>query len=200
MAEARARRMLPEPTSAAGVFKDMVAFGRGSTGDACRIMQAGDNHEERPATVAGQGYVRDPGSQGMRERTMVKDLLRRFRRGLRNAFSLESPYGPLTDLDRRFLDRLAESIAQRGWTDVAILYLSGHRPLGSLSSQAMVFLRPLREPLQFVLHPLLKRLFDDKLLAGEKDYDRLAEILDRREGVDAFIEAVEAAKARDVAL
>jgi hypothetical protein len=128
---------------------------------------------------------------------MAKDLLRRFRLGLRNAFSLESPYGPLTDLDRQLLDRLAQSIVQRGWADAAILYLNGHRPLGSLSSQALVFLRPFREPLQFVLHPLLKRLFDDNLLAGEKNYDRLAEILDRREGVETFIEAVEAAKTRN---
>ena len=128
---------------------------------------------------------------------MAKDLLRRFRQGLRNAFSLESPYGPLTEADRQFLDRLAESIVQRGWADAAILYLNGHRPLGSLSSQALVFLRPFRGPLQFVLHPLFQRFFDDSLLAGEKDYDRLAEILDRREGVETFIEAIEAAKARN---
>lgn len=131
---------------------------------------------------------------------MAKDLLRRFRQSLRNAFSLESPHGPLTDMDRQFLDGLALSIVQRGWADVAILYLHGNEPLGSLSSQALVFLRPFREPLQFALHPLLKRLFDDKLLAGEKDYDRLTEILDRREGIEAFIEAIESAKMRNVAL
>lgn len=107
---------------------------------------------------------------------MTENLLRKFRSGLRNAFSLESPHGPLTDRDLQLLAQLAGAIVSRGMAVPAVLFLSSVRPLNSIGSQALVFLRP-----------FLSGLFH------EADYDRVTAILDRREGIGALVEAIEAA-------
>jgi len=60
----------------------------------------------------------------------------------------------------------------------AILFLGSVRPLNSISSQAMVFLRPF---LSGLLNPA--------------DYDRMTEIMDRREGIGALMDAIEAEQA-----
>ncbi len=60
----------------------------------------------------------------------------------------------------------------------AILFLGSIRPLNSIASQAMVFLRP----------------FLSNLLFKQADYDRMVEILDRREGIEALMEQIEAAQ------
>ena len=106
---------------------------------------------------------------------MPETRMQKFRRGLRNAFSLESPHGPLTDEDRRLLGRLAEKIVARQMATPAVLFLSSIRPLNAIGSQAMVFLRP----------------FVSGLL-NQADYDRMTEIVDRREGIAALIDAIEA--------
>ncbi len=112
------------------------------------------------------------------EDTMPESRMQKFRRGLRNAFSLESPHGPLTDEDRKLLARLAEKVVARRMAMPAILFLGSVRPLNSISSQAMVFLRPF---LAGLLNPA--------------DYDRMTEIMDRREGIEALVEAIEARQA-----
>ena len=109
------------------------------------------------------------------QKKMKGKLLQRFRRGLRNAFALDGPYGPLTEEDRKLLARLALAVVAREMTVPAVLFLSSVRPLNSLGSQAMVFLRP-----------FLASLFK------QADYDRVTEILDRREGIGALIDAIEA--------
>jgi hypothetical protein len=106
------------------------------------------------------------------------NLVRKFRSGLRNAFSLESAHGPLTDSDRQLLARLAGAIVSRGMAVPAVLFLGSVGPLNSIGSQAMVFLRP-----------FLTALFH------EADYDRMTAILDRREGIGALIEEIEAVEA-----
>jgi hypothetical protein len=97
---------------------------------------------------------------------------------MRNAFSLDGPRGELTQADCELLDRLAGAIVSRGMAVPALLFLGSIRPLNSLGSQAMVFLRPF-------LTPLFK----------PSDYDRAAAILERREGIGALVEAIEAAEA-----
>lgn len=97
---------------------------------------------------------------------------------MRNAFSLQGPHGELTEADHELLDRLAGAIVIRGMAVPALLFLGSVRPLSSLGSQALVFLRPF-------LTPLLK----------PADYDRTAAILERREGVGLLVEAIEAAEA-----
>jgi hypothetical protein len=122
---------------------------------------------------------------------MTKDWFSKFRQGLRNAFSLRSPHGPLTDEDHQLLRKLAQSIVARGWAMPAVATLCSVQPLNSLASQALVFLRPFQEPLHLFLKPVLKRIFDEQLLAGQDQYDRLVAILDRREGIETFVEAIE---------
>ncbi len=106
---------------------------------------------------------------------MPETRMQKFRRGLQNAFSLDSPHGPLTDEDRQLLDRLAEKIVARQMAMPAVLLLSSIRPLNAIGSQAMVFLRP----------------FATGLL-NQANYDRMTEIVDRREGIVALIDAIEA--------
>ncbi len=112
------------------------------------------------------------------EVTMPETRMQKLRRGLKNAFSLESPHGPLTDKDRQLMDRLAEKIVSRQMGTPAVLFLSSVRPLNAISSQAMVFLRPFVSGL---LNPA--------------EYDRMTEIVDRREGIAALIDAIEAQQA-----
>ena len=122
---------------------------------------------------------------------MTKDWFSKFREGWRKAFSLRSPHGPLTEQDHQLLRDLARSIAARGWAMPAVATLCSVQPLNSIASQAMVFLRPFQEPLHLFLKPVLKRIFDEQLLAGQDQYDRLVAILDRREGIETFVQAIE---------
>lgn len=105
---------------------------------------------------------------------MPDSRMQKLREGLRNAFSMESPHGPLTSEDRELLARLARKVVARQMAAPAILFLGSVRPLNSISSQAMVFLRPF---LSGLLNPA--------------DYDRMTEILDRREGIGALMDAIE---------
>jgi hypothetical protein len=109
---------------------------------------------------------------------MPKGRMQKLRRGLRNAFSLESPHGPLGDEDHKLLARLAEKIVARRMAVPALLFLGSVRPLNSIGSQAMVFLRPF---LSGLLNPA--------------NYDRMTEIMDRREGIGALMDAIEAKQA-----
>jgi hypothetical protein len=112
------------------------------------------------------------------EDTMPESRMQKIRRGLRNAFSLEGPHGPLTGEDRKLLARLARKVVARQMAAPAILFLGSVRPLNSIGSQAMVFLRP-----------FLSRLLNPA------DYDRMTEIMDRREGIGALMDAIEAEQA-----
>ena len=104
---------------------------------------------------------------------------KRFREGLRHAFALEGPYGPLTAEDHKLLAKLAGFIVGRRMTTPALLFLGSIGPLNAIGSQAMVFLRPFLTP-----------------LFNPADYDRVTAILDRREGISVLVEAIETAEAR----
>ncbi len=114
---------------------------------------------------------------------MVRYLFRKFRQSMRNAFSLEGPHGPLTDDDRQLLSKIADKVVSRRMTTPAVLFLSSVKPLSSIGSQTMVFLRPFLVP-----------------LLNAADYDRVADIMDRREGAEALIDAIEAAEALEKGL
>ena len=101
---------------------------------------------------------------------------RSFVAGLRHAFALRSPLGPLKQQDHALLSKLADAVVRRRMAAPAILFLGSLRPLGYMGSQAMVFLRPFAT-----------------LLFKPSDYERLAAILERREGMDALLNAIEAA-------
>jgi hypothetical protein len=92
---------------------------------------------------------------------------------------MESPFGPLTEADRELLGQIALAIARRRMVGPAILFLESLRPLSYIGSQAMLFLRPFLTP-----------------LLNTERYDRLAEILERREGVEELVKAIERAEAK----
>jgi len=103
---------------------------------------------------------------------------RKLRDGLRHAFALDGPEG-LSEADYALLDRLAKRIVARRMGLPAVMFLSSARPLNSIGSQALVFLRPFLTPL---INPAA--------------YDRATRILDRREGLAALVDAIEAAQNR----
>lgn len=96
--------------------------------------------------------------------------------GLRHAFSLESPHGPLTAEDRELLKRLAGWIVRRNMSLPAILFLESVKPLGAIGSQAMVFLRPFN------------------IFFKPEEYERISEIMERREGIGGLVDAIEATR------
>ena len=102
----------------------------------------------------------------------------RLREALRHAFDLKGPHGPLEQEDLDLLDRLAAKIIQRRMAMPAVLFLQSVQPLNAIGSQAMVFLRPFVTGLFFKL----------------AEYDRVAAIMERREGISALISAIEAAQ------
>ncbi|MBM4030300.1 MAG: hypothetical protein FJ291_00770 [Planctomycetes bacterium] len=72
------------------------------------------------------------------------------------------------------LASLALAIAKRRMAGPAILFLESLKPLSYIGSQAMLFLRPFLTP-----------------LLNTERYDRLAEILERREGIEELVKAIE---------
>ncbi len=100
----------------------------------------------------------------------------RIRQSLRHAFSMESPLGPLTEADRELLRTLAVAIARRRMVTPAVLFLESLRPLSYMGSQAMGFLKPFLTP-----------------FFNPERYERLADILERREGIEALVQAIESA-------
>lgn len=98
----------------------------------------------------------------------------RLRAGLRHAFAVDGPLGPLSEADREMLARLALAIARRRMVAPAVIFLESLRPLSYVGSQAMLFLRPFLTP-----------------LFNAASYDRLAEILERREGIEELVKAIE---------
>ena len=111
---------------------------------------------------------------------MLKAKSPRFRKlieGFRRAFSMESPHGPLTDEDRALLDKLAGKIVQRRMGMPALLFLQSVRPLNLIGSQAMIFLRPFVTP-----------------FFNQATYDRVAAIMERREGIGALLDAIDEAE------
>ena len=89
---------------------------------------------------------------------------------------MEGPLGPLSEADRELLHQLAVAVARRGMVTPAVLFLESLRPLSYMGSQAMIFLKPFLSP-----------------LFSTARYDRLAEILERREGIEALVQAIESA-------
>ena len=100
-------------------------------------------------------------------------MLKKLRGELKNAFDLRSPYGELTQEDRELLEKIALKVVARRMSMPAELFLSSVRPLNSVGSQALVFLRPFVEG-----------------FLNTSDYDRIVAILDRREGIQALIDAI----------
>lgn len=81
----------------------------------------------------------------------------------------------LTDEERDLLDRLAEGIVSRHMTPVAVFFLESLKPLGYVSSQLMLFLRP-----------MVQTVFPQPLT-----YDLVARILERRGSIELLLRRIE---------
>jgi hypothetical protein len=82
----------------------------------------------------------------------------------------------LSDDERAFLDKVADGLARRRLTTVALFFLESMKPLGFLGSQAMHFFRP-----------IVSALF-----SSPDAYDRLTAILERRGSVELLLRRLEA--------
>ena len=103
----------------------------------------------------------------------------RFAAWLKNAFATSRPMPDASSDDGALLDRVARWVVSRKLGTPVSLFLESYKPLGYIGSQAMVFLRP----------------FLTGLFFNPEQYDRLAAVLERREGLGALVEAVETAQA-----
>jgi len=91
----------------------------------------------------------------------------------RQADALESA---LSDEDRAFLDKVADGLARRRLTTVALFFLESMKPLGFLGSQAMLFFRPIVSV----------------VFSSPDSYDRLTKILERRGSIELLLRRLEA--------
>ncbi|GIW73250.1 MAG: hypothetical protein KatS3mg102_2792 [Planctomycetota bacterium] len=119
---------------------------------------------------AGSG---SPGRGGF-----IPRLLQAARAELARAFAVQPP-GPLEQQDRELLERVARAVRRRRMQAPAVLFLESVKPLGFVGSQAMWFLRP----------------FATAVLRRPADYDRFARLLERRDGIEALLERIEAGDA-----
>ena len=98
---------------------------------------------------------------------------RTWKAWFRRAFATRSSQ-PYSAEDLELLDRVAEQVVRRRMTVPAIFFLDSCRPLNYVASQALRFLQPF---LTFVF--------------SERDYERLAEILERRDSPSVLISRIE---------
>ncbi|MBN1902979.1 hypothetical protein JW926_16770 [Candidatus Sumerlaeota bacterium] len=96
----------------------------------------------------------------------ISEKKKSFREWIRCAFAVGDEGEPDGD-DLAALDRLAGFIASRRLETPAILFLQSCIPLSYIGSQVMVGLEP-------IVGPLFPR----------KDWERLARIFERRDGID----------------
>ena len=102
-------------------------------------------------------------------------LWSRLSAGFRHAFSLEPETPELSDDDRALLDRIAEGVKRRGLIEPAIFALESLKPLSFLGSQALHAVRPIAAA-----------------TIGARHLERLARILERRDGVEELVKRIEA--------
>ena len=82
----------------------------------------------------------------------------------------------LSDDERAFLDKVADGLARRRLTTVALFFLESMKPLGFLGSQAMHFFRPIVSV----------------VISSPDAYDRLTRILERRGSIELLLRRLEA--------
>src|SRR5918996_2493444 len=83
---------------------------------------------------------------------------------LQHAFAIEPEGQPLTPEDLLLLERVADTVIQRGMAAPAMVFLESMGPMNFLGSQALHFLAPLLD----VVFP-------------QRDIERVARLLERRD-------------------
>lgn len=97
----------------------------------------------------------------------------RLRAWCGHAFAVDAPGASWRDEDRELAARLADHIVRRRLTAPALLLLECGRPLNFVGSQLLVFIRPFAT-----------------LVFNPAEYERFAQMLERREGVDLLIDTI----------
>jgi hypothetical protein len=93
---------------------------------------------------------------------------------LKDAFSMEAGYEPLTERELLLLDRMASFIVCRRLQMPAILMLESVKPLNYVGSQAMAF-----------FEPVIRALFN------AAEYSEVRVILERRQSIETLIRKIE---------
>lgn len=93
---------------------------------------------------------------------------------LKDAFSLDAGYEPLTEPQYALLDRVAAFIVRRRMTVPAIFVLESSKPMNYVGSQAMAFFEPL-------VHTLFTA----------PEYTELRLILERRTAIETLLRKIE---------
>ncbi|MBN1946492.1 MAG: hypothetical protein JW797_12530 [Bradymonadales bacterium] len=93
---------------------------------------------------------------------------------LKDAFSRELDYEPLTDQEVELLDRIARFTVRRHLAVPAILFLESVRPMNYLGSQVMAF-----------FEPAVKALFT------AKQYTQLRLVLEKRQSIEILLQRIE---------
>ena len=99
---------------------------------------------------------------------------------LKDAFSLEAGYQPLTPREHALLDRIASFIVRRRMQVPALLMLESVIPLNYVASQAMAFLEPVI-----------------RALMNASEYTEVRSILERRQSIEALVQKIEQLEAVD---
>lgn len=92
--------------------------------------------------------------------------------GFKHAFATEA--AKLESDDITLIKRLANFVVRRKMSVPAVMFLESVRPLNFISSQTMVFFKP-----------ILSRFF------SSYEYNRLADILENRKSIDILINEIE---------
>jgi hypothetical protein len=98
--------------------------------------------------------------------------IKRIIGGLKHAFATGGE--KLEDDDTALIRKLADCVVKRDMSVPAVMFLESVRPLNFVGSQSMVFFKP-----------ILSRFF------SRYEYDRIANILEKREVVDLLINEIE---------
>jgi hypothetical protein len=97
----------------------------------------------------------------------------RWRGWLRHAFAV-APAEPPVEAERVLARRLAGFLVRRGLAAPALMLLESGRPLSFIGSQVLAFLGPFAT-----------------LLFPPAEYGRLVALMEKREGVDLLVAAIE---------
>ena len=98
------------------------------------------------------------------------------REAWRHAFSMNTEADEYNEDDMKLIERVANEIVKRQMAVPALLFLESIKPITFLGSQALIFLRP------FVVAATYGK---------SSNYERFALLMEKREGVERFIEAIE---------
>lgn len=92
---------------------------------------------------------------------------------VKQAFAVKDDAG-FSEEETAFMDKVADFISRRGLEAPVIMGLATMKPLNFIGSQLLIFLQPFLSP-----------------FFNENDYQRLVDILARRDGIECFIQILE---------